>query len=267
MSRFDDAPDLYWHCYVGRKTDSFLHKVRDMTKQQLLDKIVTPWRDRRPLIVSGTVFRDHDKIDHVKIVQTSKPSATYVDTARSRGELGFDWADFREGEDFTHELLDTVLADRTLSSDVALLLQLCGRLPHAAKPLARRRKGKEIFEITDEYDAQDLLHAIVRAYFKYSVNEEPIKKLANTKSTRADFAIEALGAIVELKYVRDPNDQSRIVDELAQDLLYYEQWEPLQILIYVVYNASDLSDPEALDTLSGMRGRGGKSYEVYIVRA
>ena len=140
-------------------------------------------------------------------------------------------------------------------------------MPHAAKPLARRRKGKGPFEIVDEYDAQDLLHSIIRAYFKYAVSEEPIKKLANAKSTRADFAIEALGAIVELKYVRDPNDQARIVDELAQDLLYYEQWQHLKTFIYVVYNASDLSDPEALDQLSGVRGQDDKQYEVYIVRA
>jgi hypothetical protein len=267
MSRFDDAPDQYWHCYVGSKDASWLQKARDMTKQELLDKVVQPWRERRPFIVGGTVFRDHDQIAHVKIVQTSKPSTHYLNDARARGKIDFEFADFREGEDFTDELLASALAAKAPSTDVALLLQLCTRLPNAARPLARRRKGKEPFEISDEYDAQDLLHAIVRAYFKYAVNEEPIKKLANTKSTRADFAIEALGTIIELKYARDPNDQARIVDELAQDLLYYEQWEHLKVFIYVVYNASDLNDPEALDRLSGVRSHGDKQYEIHIVRA
>lgn len=141
------------------------------------------------------------------------------------------------------------------------------RLPHAAKVLANRRKGKTPLEIADEYDAQDILHSIVRAYFKHAVQEEPVKKLANAKSARADFAIEAIGTIVELKYVHGPNDQARIVADLAEDLLLYEQWEHLRDFIYVVYNSDDLHDSEAFEKLNGKRSHNAKHYQVHIVLA
>lgn len=270
MNRFDTAPDRYWHCRISRKGDRWAKTSRDMTKQDLLEKIVQPWREQRPFFIGSTLIREHASIESATIVRTSRKSAYYVERAQARHDLAFAMADFREGEDFTHELLTSALSAQSLkqpSTDVSLLLQLCARLPLAAKPLAKRRKGKGSLKITDEYDAQDLLQAIVRAYFQHTISEEPIRKLANTKSTRADLAIEALGTIIELKYVRDPNDQARIVDELALDLLYYEQWEHLKTFIYLIYNASNLSDPEALDGLSGVRMRGDRRYDVHIVRA
>jgi hypothetical protein len=278
MGRFDDAPDVYWHCYFGSDPQQprTYAMVYDLTKQQLLDQVITPWRARQPLLVGSQVVRDHDAMKAMKIVQTDQPSKVYEE-ARSRrlGEAGMlasalvaiGPAAFHEGVDFTHELLASTLAAKAPSANVATLLQVCARLQQAAKPLEHRRQGKTQFTISDEYDVQDLLHSLVRAYFKFVVSEEPIKKLANAKATRADFSVEALGTIVEVKYVHGPNDQARIVQELGEDLLFYEQWEHLKVLIYVVYNASDLRDPEALDALSCMRSSGGKQYEVYVVRA
>jgi hypothetical protein len=267
MSRFADAPNRYWHCNIATENDRFSNKLHDMTKQELLERVVHPWRDRRPLNIAGTVIRDHDKIKHVQIVQTSKRSSHYIQAAKARSDFGFAFADFRAGKDYTHELLDSVLASKGPSRDIALLIQLCSRLSNSAKSLAKRRDKKRPFKIADEYDAQDLLQAIIRAYFKYTVSEQPIKKLANTKSTRADFVIEALGAIIELKYVHGPNEQARILDDFAHDLPYYEQWEHLKVLIYVIYNSNSLNDLDALDQLSGPRSHGDKQYEVHIVRA
>jgi hypothetical protein len=276
MGRFDDAPDTYWHCYFGRDPEEkrTYTMVHDLTKQQLLDQVIVPWRVRQPLILGSEVVRDHDAIKAMKIVQTAQRSNVY-EAARSRqlgaaGILtfaGVGFAAFQEGVDFTHELLASTLAAKAPSADVVTLLQVCARLQQAAKPLEHRRQGKTPFAISDEYDVQDLLHSLVRAYFKFVVSEEPIKKLANAKATRADFVVEALGTIVEVKYVHGPNDQGRIVKELGEDLLFYEQWEHLKVFIYLVYNASDLRDPEALDTLSGTRSSGGMQYEVYVVRA
>jgi len=240
---------------------------KDMEKSELETKVLRPWRERRPLIIGGTVFRDHDQITKIEIVHTRRPSQDYIDDAKARRDMGFPYAHFEQGEHFEAELMAPLLASNAPTSDIALLVQLCERLAVAAKPLSRPRKNKTPFEIGNEYDAQDVLHSIIRAYFKYAVSEEVIKKLGGAKSTRADFAIESLGAIVELKYVRDPEDQQRIVDELAEDLLYYEQWAPLRVFIYVVYNSADLRDPDALDLLSGTRSHGGRTYELHVVRA
>ncbi|MBX9721174.1 MAG: hypothetical protein K2X81_07260, partial [Candidatus Obscuribacterales bacterium] len=130
--------------------------------------------------------------------------------------------DYRDGLDKTLKELNSVIDQLELklkhsgaapklapSTEIRLILQLCSRLNHSAKILNRRRAGKQSFEITDEYDVQDLLQAVLRAYFKYSISEEPISKLSGS-SSRADFAIQDLGVIIEAKYVHGPNEQDRI---------------------------------------------------------
>lgn len=267
MGRFDDAPETYWHWYVAEEFGWAVPGEYDMTKTQLREKLIAPWGARTPFVVNGTMFSEHAKIRHVKVVHTSEPSERYRAAASGRGDMMPAMAVFREGDDFTSDALGAAFVGTEPTTDIRLLLTACSRLAHAAKPLERRRAGKPVLTVQDEYDAQDLLHAVLRAYFKYTVAEEPLKKLANAKATRVDFAIEDLGVVIELKYVHGPNDQQRIVEDLAEDLLFYEQWDPLKAFIYVVYGAGDLHDPEALDKLSCVRKRGDKQYEVFVVRA
>lgn len=185
--------------------------------------------------------------------------------------------DYREGLKATLTELDSVVEQLQLklqhlgvtkmtpSSEIQLILQLCKRLPISAKALNRRRSNKTPFEIVDEYDVQDLMQAILRAYFKYSVSEEPISKLAGA-SSRADFAIQDLGVIIEAKYVHGPNEQDRIGKQFAEDVQSYSQWTHLEHFIYVVYGADDLRDPEMLDQLEGPKEANGKRFRAYIVR-
>lgn len=163
------------------------------------------------------------------------------------------------------ELQHAGVTKMTASAEIELVLQLCQRLDKSIKVLGQRHAGRPAFEINDEYDVQDLLQAILRAYFKYSTTEEPISKLAGL-STRADFAIEELGLIIEAKIAHGPGDQGRIVKEFAEDVQGYSKWSHLKHLIYLVYNADDLKDPEALDQLTGAKMSNGKHFQAYVVR-
>lgn len=186
--------------------------------------------------------------------------------------------DYRDGLNKTLKELDSVIEQLELklrhsgaapklapSAEIQLILLLCSRLNHSAKILNRRRAGKQPFEITDEYDVQDLLQAILRAYFKYSISEEPISKLSGS-SSRADFAIQDLGVIIEAKYVHGPNEQDRINKQFAEDVQSYSQWPYLEHFFYVVYGADDLKDPELLDQLSGLKEANGRRFRAHIVR-
>ncbi|WP_446373557.1 PD-(D/E)XK nuclease domain-containing protein [Coleofasciculus sp. D1-CHI-01] len=118
----------------------------------------------------------------------------------------------------------------------------------------------------DEYDVQDLLHGLIRAYVKYSIQEEPLGKIAGN-SSRVDIAIEDLGILVEVKYVHNPNDQARIFKDLSSDQELYIKWEPLKVLICLIYNSGDLRDPESMEKLSGTRMIRDKQFEMYVVIA
>jgi len=175
-----------------------------------------------------------------------------------------------QGTDVTFELLFSGAGAETHSPEpeVALVEQLCRRLPQAARILAiRSRKGKAPYEIKDEYDVQDLLHALLRGYLKYSVQEDPLSKVAGSKSARADISIEELGVLIELKYVHGPEDQKRLFEEYSQDLVLYASWQPLKHMVYLIYNSADLRDAEAFEKLTGDQVIGGKSFGVTIILA
>jgi hypothetical protein len=274
---WDALPDKYWHYFVlpqGRQKAPAYAVVNDAAKAQVRKELVEPWHLNRSFAVAGTVIAARSQIAEIRIVQTDRPLKDFIaDHDRRMHDAGInDMATrrsllpFGKGSDFTNRVLFEVAGTAPSAPDVEMLVRLCGRLPQAARVLARRARGKPAFEIKDEYDAQDLLHAIVRAYFKYTVVEEPLGKVAGV-SSRADLAVEELGALIELKFARGPQDQNRIVEEFAQDLLLYSRWTPLSTFIYVVVNADDLRDPEALDALSGTHEINGKRFRTFVIRA
>jgi hypothetical protein len=76
-----------------------------------------------------------------------------------------------------------------------------------------------------------------------------------------------LGIIIELKYVRSPDDQKKIFDDFSKDLLLYSVWKPLETLFFVIYNSSDLRDPESLEKLSGIKEINNKRFNTVIILA
>jgi hypothetical protein len=164
-------------------------------------------------------------------------------------------------------LLFAGLSAQAPEPDVALVLRVCERLPRVAKILAVRERSKSPFAVEDEYDVQDLLHAVLRAYLKYSVREEPLGKVAGTRSGRADIAIDELGAIIEVKFVRNPHDQKKLIEDFAHDLVLYTKWPPLRHFVYLCYNSINLRDAEAMQQLEGPKEIRGIRFEAHVVLA
>jgi hypothetical protein len=166
----------------------------------------------------------------------------------------------------TFDLLFSGNTTDQVEPEVATIETVCQRLPQVARILANRsRKGKAPFEIKDEYDVQDLLHATIRAHLKYSVQEDPLPKVAAAKSARADISIEELGILIEVKFVYGPEDQKRIFEEFSQDLVLYATWPHLKTLIFLIYNSGDLRDPDAFLKLSARHEISGARFFVKIV--
>ncbi len=250
-----------------------------MTFEELYNQIIAPWHQQHRFTISGLVV-DREQIEEIRIAHTPHPMRHYAEKILDRAT---EWASagvffpgailgnydksapFGSGKDYTNELLFQNLKVSSPSADTQLILTLCQRIPYTARILATRsRKGKVAYTIKDEYDVQDLLHGLIRAYVKYSIQEEPLGKIAGT-SSRADIAIEDIGILVEVKYVRSPNDQARIFKDLSSDQELYVKWEPLKVLICLIYNSGDLRDPESMEKLSGARKIRGKEFEMYVV--
>ena len=175
---------------------------------------------------------------------------------------------FRNGSDSTYDLLFSGRGLTAPDANTELVIRVCERLPQAARILASRgQKKKTPFEVKDEYDVQDLLHALLRAYVKYSVQEDPIAKVAAAKSGRADLSIEELGVLIEVKYAHGPNDQKRIFEEYSQDLVLYAKWPHLKTPVFLIFNSGDLKDAEAFEKFSAIHEVNGRRFDVRVVLA
>ncbi len=272
----DNPPEKYWHCSVkiaGERNPSY---VNDLSFSELDKTIVQPWLSGHAFAIAGKVVRTNSAVSEIKVTCTHYPMQHYADQHNAQMREGgiADFATNRRsiplsvGDDVTNDLLFSGGKCTQYEPDVASVLRLCQRIPFAAKILAvRSRKGKQSYDIDDEYDVQDLLHAVIRAYTKYSVQEDPLPKVAGAKASRADVSIEELGLLIEVKYVRAPDDQKRIFEEYSQDLVLYAQWAHLKTLIYLIYNSGDLREPEAFEKLNGFQEVGGRRFEVKIVLA
>lgn len=267
-------PEKYWHCYVKLEGNTSYAVENDLSFGQLTVRILTPWHQSTPFTVCGKILNKNSKIEEIKVTQTDEPQNMWADrhNSRQRANNVCDMATDRQmlpiwhGTDYTYELLFAGKKEEAPDADLALVERLCTRISNAARIIGnRQRKGKQSYTIADEYDVQDLLHAVLRAYLKYSVQEDPIPKVAGTRSSRADISVQELGILIEVKFVRSPEDQKTIFDDFSRDLVLYTSWSHLKTLLYVIYNSSDLADPEALQKLSGPKEINGKRFDVRVV--
>jgi hypothetical protein len=267
-------PEKYWHCYVKLEGNRSYAVENDLSFAQLTGRILTPWLRSSPFTVSGMILSKNSLIEAIKVTQTDQPQQAWADRhdARQRANNFNDMVTDRcmlpvlRGTDYTYELLFAGKNEDTPDTDLALVERICTRISYAARILCdRHRRGKQPFTVADEYDIQDLLHAVLRAYIKYSVQEEPLSKVAGTRSSRADISIQELGVLIEMKFVRSPGDQRTIFDDFSRDLVLYTSWSYLKTLFYVIYKSTDLADPEALEKLSGPKEINGKRFDVRVI--
>ena len=137
-----------------------------------------------------------------------------------------------------------------------LLRVLLRGLRRAMHPLTHRRKGAQQLTFSNEYDVQDLLHALLRPWVSDIRPEEFTPSYAGS-STRMDFLLPAHDVVIELKFVRDRTHAKRIGNELIIDIEHYQVHPKCKSLWCVVYDPDHLlTNAEGLRTdLEGKRSR------------
>lgn len=267
-------PENYWHCsvkLVGQKKHAV---ANDLTFTELHRQIIEPWLQVRAFTISGAIITPQSSVEEIKITHTIAAQEFYAQKhnaeAMAAGILDLvtdrRLLPLKEGRDYTYELLFSGKAEVIPEAGVALIEQVCRRIGHTARILANRQRiGSNPFIISNEYDVQDLLHGVLRAFIKFSVQEDPLHKVAGARASRADISIEDLGILIEIKYVHGPDDQKRIFDDFSKDLVLYSSWKPLKTLLFLIYNSADLRDPEALEKLSGIKEINGTRFDTRII--
>lgn len=116
----------------------------------------------------------------------------------------------------------------------------------AARQLGCRYDNRETLKIEDEYDVQDLFHALLLLYFDDVRAEEWTPSYAG-KSARMDFLLKNEGVVIEVKKTRLGLADKELGDQLIIDVERYKVHPDCKKLICFVYDAEGrIGNPNGL---------------------
>jgi hypothetical protein len=129
------------------------------------------------------------------------------------------------------------------------------RFDRFARQLARRYDGRPPFPMSDEYDVQDALHALLRSLTDDVRAEEVTPSYAGA-SSRMDFLLKQHDVVVEAKLASERLKDKQIGEELIVDIQRYQAHPHCKSLICLVYDPNGvIRNPAGLENdLSGRNG-------------
>lgn len=120
-----------------------------------------------------------------------------------------------------------------------VLLNIFNRFNTVARQLQRRHDGRGTLVIKDEYDVQDLLHALLLMHFCDVRPEEWTPSYAGG-SKRMDFLLKESEIAIEVKMTRKGLGDKELGEQLIIDITNYKQHKGCKCLFCFVY------DPEGI---------------------
>jgi len=137
-----------------------------------------------------------------------------------------------------------------------LVVSLCRRFHLFAHQLRDRHHDRGTVRVFDEYDVQDLMHALLKLHFE-DVRAEEVTPSVAGKSGRMDFLLKAERLVVETKMARRNLQEKQIGDEVIIDQRRYRSHPDLGTLVCLVYDPGGYCRaPAALENdLTGVDGR------------
>ncbi|KAB2834066.1 MAG: DUF2321 domain-containing protein [Candidatus Dadabacteria bacterium] len=163
------------------------------------------------------------------------------------------------------ESKEAKVVDKSHKNDPLTQIEsLCSRFHLITKQLRSRHEDRMTLDVQDEYDVQDLLHALLRLYFDDIRPEEWTPSYAGG-SSRIDFLLKNERILIEVKKTRQQLKAKQIGDQLIIDINRYKTHPDCKLLFCFVYDPEGIiSNPRGLENdLNGERD--GLRVEVMIV--
>jgi hypothetical protein len=128
--------------------------------------------------------------------------------------------------------------------------------------LKRGRHNERDCFISDEYDVQDLLHAVLKLHFDDVRVEEWTPQNAGS-SNRIDFLINDNQTAIEVKYASINHKDKKIGDELINDIDKYSRHPNCKALYCFVYDPNYcINNPKGLE--NDLNNKSTESFKVKV---
>jgi hypothetical protein len=147
-----------------------------------------------------------------------------------------------------------------------IIITVLGNFANAIKPLTQnRRKGKNKFEIVDEYDVQDVLKYFFLSIFPDIKIEEPNPSVGGSY-TKCEFFHKSSGIMTEVKMLKNGEDEKKYIQEVKIDLESYYTNENLKALIVFFYDPfNQIKNRAHIKELEGVRVKGERRFSVHTI--
>lgn len=136
----------------------------------------------------------------------------------------------------------------TAPERIEALFRLGERFHLVAKQLRARREDRPTLDVTDEYDVQDLFHALLRIPFEDVRPEEWTPSYAGGAS-RMDFLLPEIEAVVEIKKSRQGLNAKELGEQLIIDIAKYKRHPNCRTLFCFVYDPDGrIANPRGIES-------------------
>jgi hypothetical protein len=122
---------------------------------------------------------------------------------------------------------------------LTLIKSLLRQFHLVARQLQHRYNDRNSLIISDEYDVQDLLHALLRIYFDDIRPEEHTPSYAGGAS-RVDFLLKKEKIVIEVKITSTRLRDRQIGEQLIIDIQRYQAHQDCETLVCFVYDPGGL---------------------------
>ena len=128
------------------------------------------------------------------------------------------------------------------------------RFHAVAKQLRARHADRGTLDVNDEYDVQDLLHALLQLHFDDIREEEWTPSYAGA-SSRMDFLLKDEQLVIEVKMTREGLAKRELGEQLIVDIARYRAHPDCKTLVCFVYDPlGRIANPVGIERdLSGKR--------------
>ena len=211
--------------YIGR--DSKLH-VNSALWAELFE-----WQSASLMMLQSLYPNHPQTISFKRLIDEDKQSALHTIYQTQMGILKA----FQKLKPSTQDYINVDFLISTIFNNFS-------RFVHQLK---RKRHNERDCFISDEYDVQDLLHAILKLHFEDVREEDWTPKNAGS-CNRIDFLINDNQTAIEVKFAKDSHKDKQIGDELIIDISKYSKHPNCKSLYCFVYDPEYcISNPKGLE--------------------
>lgn len=129
-----------------------------------------------------------------------------------------------------------------------LIINLFNRFHMICKQLRVRHDDRNTLDVCDEYDVQDLMHALLCIYFDDIRAEEWTPSYAGSCS-RMDFLLKKEKIVIEIKKTRSGLQDKQVGEQLIIDIDRYKSHQDCKNLLCFIYDPEErISNPRGLES-------------------